>query len=218
MARRIAMPDKTPPPQQYVWGNIAKDMRMEEGGKKILDVGPGKTLFAGMMASWGNEVTVVDRLPQILQFQARIIHGNKIYWSLQLSDGEELPFKDRSFEIITACWSVANIENSEESDMISYRELFRVASKMIFTVVNFSAQGGVRQSQYSGRERVYNLETLEERILKLGRLDGWLVDRVSFFRDDGAQVNHHFTKESRRQYHKDRHGPADHALIVFRRD
>ena len=70
MARRIDNPDDTQPPQQYVWTNIICDAHLNQGGKTVLDIGPGRTLFPGIIASKGNKVTAVDRLQSVLQWQA----------------------------------------------------------------------------------------------------------------------------------------------------
>jgi len=216
MARQIDIPDDIQPPQKYVWANIIRDARLSEGGRSILDIGPGRTLFPGIIASRGNQVTAVDRLQSVLQWQAHIIRGNKVYYNLHMTDGEILPFNDRHFDLVTACWSIANIENGEQSPEVAYDEARRVTNHMLFTVVNFSSEGGVRQSQYSGKEKIFSVNDVQ-RFLDRSRKQGFEVDRVSFLRDDGQQVNHHIAESANKSFKKGQGGPADHVFIALRR-
>jgi len=138
-------------------------------GQRVLEIGCGMGLHASLFSKAGTEIVTIDltRKACCLAHQ-RFVQGN-IHASVVQSDGERLPFHDRTFDRV---WSWGVIHHSAHTEMI-IQEVSRVLKS-----------GGIFQAMVYHRQSV--------RYWLIGGIQHGLLQR-KLFRMNLARVNQTFT-------------------------
>ena len=100
-------------------------IKIKHSPKKILDIATGTADFAISAAKYTNaNITGVDISKKMLEEAKKKITKKKLNHriNLKLGDSEALPFKEKSFDTITAGFGVRNFENLEKG----LKEMYRV--------------------------------------------------------------------------------------------
>ena len=101
---------------------------------RLLDVGTGSADIPAALVAWGRkhgleiEATGVDSRHEILEV-ARSLRGDRSGVRLELTDGERLPYPDRSFDVAHASLVLHHLEPGEAEAFLA--ELARVASRAV---------------------------------------------------------------------------------------
>ncbi len=138
---------------------ISNELRTTNGGLRILDVGCGTGANLEMLANYG-EAEGVDVSDEAIEFcKAKGLKANK-------GLAEELPFRDESFDIVTALDVVEHLDD----DIAGLREMHRVLKKggrsLIF-VPAFMWLWGVQDDISNHRIR-YTKQQIVERLEEVG--------------------------------------------------
>lgn len=114
----------------YYFGLSPEDLR----GKKILDVGSGrKETFSKEAANYDAEVYSVS--PSLKNWFARkrtqglFFHDSRWPGRSVAARAHGLPFKDQSFDLVTALYSVPYYSQGETTDALSVMDMARVVKK-----------------------------------------------------------------------------------------
>ena len=108
----------------YIWRKKSIQ-HIKNNPKKILDIATGTAELAIMAAKYTNaKITGVDISEKMLRIGNEKIKKHKLSnrISLELADAEQLPFKNNSFQAITAGFGVRNFESMD----IGLSEMYRV--------------------------------------------------------------------------------------------
>ena len=92
--------------------------------KKILDVGAGAGVFALKLKALGKDITCIDIFTKNVEFM------KKNGLNALLGDVNNLPFKDKEFDLAICMETLEHIDNLGNG----LKELCRVAKNVIFTV------------------------------------------------------------------------------------
>jgi len=111
----------------YMWRKKSVE-KIKNNPKKILDIATGTADFAIVAAQYTNaKITAIDISKKMLSIGNKKIKkyklSNRIL--LKLADAEQLPFKNNSFQAITAGFGVRNFENMDRG----LSEMHRVLAK-----------------------------------------------------------------------------------------
>lgn len=96
-------------------------------GKMILDIGPGKTeAFSRETAKYG--ATVYSISPAYTSKKARERVSSQPDWQKRsvVARAQQIPFKDETFDLITALFSVSRYVESEDEELLIIKEMTRV--------------------------------------------------------------------------------------------
>lgn len=122
---------------------------------KILDVGTGPGFFAIIMAQEGHEVTAVDCTEAMLAEARNNAKRHHVNVNFMLSDTQNLPFEDESFDLVISrnvAWTIMDTEKA-------YREWKRVL-KPDGRVLIFDANWNIRL--FDEKKRLEYERDLEE--------------------------------------------------------
>ena len=111
----------------YIWRKKSIQT-IENNPKKILDIATGTADFAIIAAKYTNaKITGIDISEKMLSIGNEKIKKNKLSNRilLKLADAEKLPFKNNSFQAITAGFGVRNFQNIDTG----LSEMYRVLDK-----------------------------------------------------------------------------------------
>tara|TARA_Y100000994_G_scaffold241016_1_gene236368 strand:+ start:1929 stop:2648 length:720 start_codon:yes stop_codon:yes gene_type:complete len=111
----------------YIWRKKSIQ-HINNNPKKILDIATGTADLAIMAAKYTNaQIIGIDISKKMLNVGGQKIKQHKLSnrISLELADAEKLPFKNKSFQAITAGFGVRNFENIE----VGLSEMYRVLDK-----------------------------------------------------------------------------------------
>ncbi|HJV90144.1 MAG TPA: class I SAM-dependent methyltransferase [Holophagaceae bacterium] len=154
----------------YWWWRMAR-LSGAAPGKRMLDVAAGTGDSSVALAKRGAEVVSTDFTHAMLAFgpaKFRKKGLNRLIWASSDADAQKLPFKDGTFDGITICYGIRNVE----ARPLAYAEFLRVLrSGGQLTLLEFSTPvvPGLR-----GLYTWYSLKVLP-------RIGGWLSgDRSAY--------------------------------------
>jgi len=136
-------------------------------GQTVLEVGCGTGKHVDLFLKGGLRVTGVDISPPMLRV-ARQKLGNRAWFCL--GDGENLPFKERSFDCVAFITTLEFIQNpdralSEAMRVSRGRVLFGVLNKYSFLGIRRRLLGTFRPNFYD-RARFYSIWELRKLVIK----------------------------------------------------
>lgn len=119
-----------PPVHQAIVQRIARDLGIASPVARALDVGCGAGLSTAALDPIAAEVVGLDPMPQMLKHRRKVFPGGRFV----IGRAEELPFVDRSFDLVTAAGSI----NYAETDpfLQHVRRLIRPGGTLV--VYDFS--------------------------------------------------------------------------------
>ena len=136
---------------------------------QILDIGCGTGLNLSLLSRFG-EVYGVDKAPEAIRY----CHTRGFFQVIKI-DGENLPYKNRSFDLITCLDVLEHIKN-ESIILRNIRQILKPGGYLIIFVPAFTllwSDLDVRSQHY----RRYSLNSLH----KLLKENGFLIKQVSYF-------------------------------------
>jgi ubiquinone/menaquinone biosynthesis C-methylase UbiE len=136
-------------------------------GQTVLEVGCGTGTHVDLFLKGGLRVTGVDISPPMLRV-ARQKLGNRAWFCL--GDGENLPFKERSFDCVALITTLEFIQNpdralSEAMRVSRGKILFGVLNKYSFLGIKRRLLGTFRPNFYD-RARFYSIWELRKLFIK----------------------------------------------------
>jgi demethylmenaquinone methyltransferase / 2-methoxy-6-polyprenyl-1,4-benzoquinol methylase len=108
----------------YWWWRMARASNATPG-KRMLDVAAGTGDSSIALAKRGAEVVSTDFTHAMLRLGPNKFRKKKLQdliWASSDADAQHLPFKDASFDGITICYGIRNVENRS----LAYAEFLRV--------------------------------------------------------------------------------------------
>lgn len=103
-------------------------------GLRILDVGCGEGRYARKLAAQGALVTGLDPIPAFLRIASEL--GREQY---VLGSGEQIPFKDGSFDVVLSYLSLVDIPDDAAASREMVRVLKRGGRLVVVTVSNMAS-------------------------------------------------------------------------------
>jgi demethylmenaquinone methyltransferase/2-methoxy-6-polyprenyl-1,4-benzoquinol methylase len=108
----------------YWWARMAR-LSGAAPGKRMLDVAAGTGDSSVALAKRGAEVVSTDFTHAMLALGPRKFRKkglDRLIWASSDADAQKLPFKDATFDGITICYGIRNVENRP----LAYAEFLRV--------------------------------------------------------------------------------------------
>jgi ubiquinone/menaquinone biosynthesis C-methylase UbiE len=145
-------------------------------GSRVLDIGTGSGKLLGMLQQKGSfQLFGVDTSSTMLEEAQKKLKGTKAVL-LKTEPGEKLPFPEHTFDYITICNVLFNLEESIAGQLLkeAYR-LLKPGGKLIFLTPTGSARYG-QLAQYFLRDR--SLSILIWYFATRRRAHGWTKDQL----------------------------------------
>lgn len=93
----------------------------EVHGKSLLDIGCGPGWLTVMYAKHGANVTAIDLTSQALVLTKAALSENKVSASLKVASAEQLPFPDKSFDVVVSSGVLHHTPDYRSAIRESYR-------------------------------------------------------------------------------------------------
>jgi ubiquinone/menaquinone biosynthesis C-methylase UbiE len=93
----------------------------EVQGKSLLDIGCGPGWLTVMYAKHGANVTAIDLTAQALSLTKSALKQNRELASLNLASAEQLPFPDKSFDVVVSSGVLHHTPDYQKAICESYR-------------------------------------------------------------------------------------------------
>ena len=94
-------------------------------GTKFLEIGCGRARLALLLSQLGAEVTGLDISPQAIKLAKEIFQENNLRGRFVVGDTENLPFGERSFDLVFGGGVIEHIANTQKA----FGEIYRVLKK-----------------------------------------------------------------------------------------
>ncbi len=164
----------------YIWRRKSIQS-IKNNPKKLLDIATGTADFAIMAAKYTNaQIRGIDISEKMLKIGNKKIIKHKLSnrIKLKLADAEELPFRNNSFQAITAGFGVRNFESMEKG----LSEMHRVLDKNgVLVVLEPSKPNKFPIKQLYNIYFTYNLPLLGKLISKDKNAYTYLINSVNAF-------------------------------------
>jgi 2-polyprenyl-6-hydroxyphenyl methylase / 3-demethylubiquinone-9 3-methyltransferase len=87
----------------YIQKKLTEQFKQDLTGKNALEVGCGGGILCEEIAGMGLDIAGIDPSEQSIQFAIKHAEENGLSINYQIAEGEYLPFKDKSFDIVFCC-------------------------------------------------------------------------------------------------------------------
>ena len=145
--------------KREAWKNLILSQAELPDKGKVLDVGTGPGFFALLLSLEGYDVTAVDCTPAMLEKAGKNAERMGAAANFLLSDAQELPFQDESFDLVVSrnvAWTIMDTEKA-------YKEWKRVL-KPGGRVLIFDANWNIRLfNEEKEREFQRDIKELREK-------------------------------------------------------
>ena len=149
---------------------------------KILDIGAGTGRLSVLLANRGARVTALDVSPKMLELVKR--KNDKI--ETVVGDAENLPFKDGSFDIVTAAFLIVHLKDPAGF----FDEVYRVLKDGgIFVVTNINQKDPPLVKTKSGEILIESFYHRPEKIKEMLESLAFGVEREIFVKEKDVWVN-----------------------------
>ncbi|MDA0237382.1 MAG: class I SAM-dependent methyltransferase [Proteobacteria bacterium] len=169
----------------------------EVQGKKLLDIGCGPGWLTVMYAKHGANVTAIDLTSQALVLTKAALEVNLVSASLEVASAEQLPFPDKSFDVVVSSGVLHHTPDYQKAISESYRvtrdggtgliTLYRLGvlhSPLIFPIVKTIMR--MSRTRHPGANLAATSQSIEEFVRQYDgaanpigiakREDDWVID------------------------------------------
>lgn len=123
--------------KRQAWTDLILSSSGKDGKMKILDVGTGPGFFAIIMSLAGHEVTAVDCTQAMLDEAKSNADRHGATADFLLSDTQELPFSDNSFDLVISrnvAWTIIDAEKAYKE----WRRVLRPNGRVLIFDANWN--------------------------------------------------------------------------------
>jgi len=164
--------------EKGVWSPVLPNLN----GQKVLDVGAGTGRLSRILVQGGAEVTAVDVSEKMLLILKKKLPQVEIV----VGEAENLPFKDESFDLVTAAFVVVHLKDPE----FFFEEAFRVlkpGGKLIVTNINQKEAPLVKTEK--GSIKIKSYYHRPEKIIELLEKIGFNIDNIKLITEHNVWIN-----------------------------